>query len=125
MASNKGFELQIKNNANNYITLYPHTSKNQVIGWNVGEISNKYILKLKADSWKKLRQIKQVVDLQGVSSTDKIYCLVILSGTKEEMLSQRENYNLIKSVNSLANKLEFECSEIPTVDFWVQVWWTK
>ena len=125
MASNKGFELQIKNNANNYITLYPRTSKMQVVGWNVGEISDKYTLELKADSWNNTKRTKQVVDLQGVSSTDKVYCLVILSGTKEQMMTQRDNYGLIKSVNSLSNQLEFECTKTPTVDLQVQVWWTK
>ena len=125
MASNKGFELQIKNNANNYITLYPRTSKMQVVGWNVGEISDKYILELKADSWNNTKRTKQIVDLQGVSSTDKVYCLVILSGTKEQMMTQRDNYGLIKSVNSLSNQLEFECTKTPTVDLQVQVWWTK
>ena len=125
MASNKGFELQIKNNANNYITLYPRTSKMQVVGWNVGEISDKYTLELKADSWNNTKRTKQVVDLQGVSSTDKVYCLVILSGTKEQMTTQRDNYGLIKSVNSLSNQLEFECTKTPTVDLQVQVWWTK
>ena len=125
MVSNKGFELQIKNNANNYITLYPRTSKMQVVGWNVGEISDKYILELKADSWNNTKRTKQIVDLQGVSSTDKVYCLVILSGTKEQMTIQRDNYGLIKSVNSLSNQLEFECTKTPTVDLQVQVWWTK
>ena len=125
MASNKGFELQIKNNANNYITLYPRTSKMQVVGWNVGEISDKYTLELKADSWNNTKRTKQVVDLQGVSSTDKVYCLVILSGTKEQMMTQRDNYGLIKSINSLSNQLEFECTKTPTVDLQVQVWWTK
>ena len=120
MVSNKGFTMQIKNNANNYISLYPKTVKGQVIGWNVGEIKTANIV-LKSNAWANKRQ---TIDLEGISSNDIIQCLIILEGDEIQMKKQKEQYSFISSVNSLTNKIEFNCTKVPNVDIKLQLNWT-
>ena len=124
MQKNQGFTMQIKNNSGNYISLYPKTTKHQVMGWNIGKISGPYIVELKANKW---INNEQIVNLDGISPDKKIYCLKILSGTKDQMKQQSENYNLLlfNGVISLNNQIKFKSSDIIDSDIKVQVWWTE
>lgn len=125
MPNNKGFTMELKKNGNGYISLFPKTVQSQVIGWNIGEIFGPYTLVLKADAW---INNKQIVNFDGISNQDFVYCLKVLSGTKEEMIAQDINYSKLsedEGVESLNGGLQFKCKTKPTADIQMQIWWTR
>ena len=122
MHKNKGFTMQLKNDKGNYISLYPKTTKSQVNDWNIGQIINFKNIVIKSKDWVRNTQI---INFDGISTTDRLYCLKVLTGTKEEMIEQQNNFDFITSIESLNNKVKFTCSSIPNVDIKVQIWETK
>lgn len=122
MATNQGFTLEIKNNEDNYINLYPKTTQEQVIAWNIGSIYGPYTLLLNKSNWVNK---KQLIEFQGITPNDVITCVKMLNGTEQEMKIQDQNYSLLTSIESESNQVIFECKETPTVDIPVQIWWTK
>ena len=124
MQTNKGFTMQLKTNSGEYIALYPKTSKSQVVDWNIGNIRGPYIIELKASDWV---NNKQIVDLDGLSANDRVYCVKVLEGTRLEMEKQNKAYSalLVNGVTSLNNQIKFQSSEEITVDLKIQVWWTE
>ena len=71
---------------------------------------------------------RQTVNLTGVSSSDIVDCTKILTGTAEQMKAQNQAFSLIEpstGVNSGKDSITFICTSTPTVDFQVQINWTK
>lgn len=123
--NNLGFEMTIKANDGTPVPLYPQTIKDQVIGWNIGQVFGPYQFTLTSSGWS---NNQQTVNLNGVSSEDKVTCVKILSGTQTEMKQQDQSYNLLNpltGVESLQNQIRFTCTSTPTSDFTVQISWTR
>lgn len=125
MPSNLGFTMTIKANDGTLVPLYPNTTQSQVLGWDIGEVYGPYILTLYASNWVNNRQ---TVSLTGVSSSDIVDCTKILMGTAEQMKAQNQAFSLIEpstGVSSGQDSITFICTSTPTVDFQVQINWTK
>lgn len=122
MSSNKGFTLEVKNNAGGYVQLYPWTTQGQVIAWNIGEVYGPYSLVIKATDW---IDKKQIISFDGVSQNSVLSCVKVLSGTEAQMKTQDQNYTLLTSIQSAQNQIQFTCKEVPATDIQVQIWWTK
>lgn len=125
MPTNSGTIISIKNNNNEYVSLYPNTTSSQIEGFDIGSVSNVYTITLAQSNW---TNNQQIVSLDGVSVNDYVYCTLVLSGTTEQMSQQLTNYNLLDSrigVESLTNQLKFTCTTEPTIDLQVQVFWTN
>lgn len=123
MPTNEGFSFEYKG-PNGHFPMHPQTTKEQVIDWELGGAYGPYQVSLPANGWVGLQQ---TVALNGVTSTDVVECVNILSGTLENMQAQAEAYRLIDpnvGVNSGENLLTFTCtSQVPTVDLTIQVSW--
>lgn len=125
MPSNLGFTTTIKANDGTLVPLYPKTTKDQVLGWNIGESYGPYQFTLDAAEWS---NNQQTVSLDGVMSTDILKCTKVLSGSQEEMISQDQAYSLLNpltGIESLQNQIRFTCISTPTVNFTVSVSWTR
>lgn len=123
--NNLGFEMTIKANDGTLVPLYPQTIKDQVLGWNIGQVFGPYQFTLTSSGWS---NNQQTVNLNGVSSEDKVTCVKVLSGTQVEMEQQDQSYNLLNpliGVESLQNQIRFTCTSTPTSDFTVQISWTR
>lgn len=123
--NNLGFEMTIKANDGTLVPLYPQTVKDQVLGWNIGQVFGPYQFTLTSSGWS---NNQQTVNLNGVSSEDKVICVKVLSGTQVEMEQQDQSYNLLNpliGVESLQNQIRFTCTSTPTSDFTVQISWTR
>lgn len=123
--NNLGFEMTIKANDGTLVPLYPQTIKDQVLGWNIGQVFGPYQFTLTSSGWS---NNQQTVNLNGVSSEDKVTCVKVLSGTQAEMEQQDQSYNLLNpliGVESLQNQIRFTCTSTPTSDFTVQISWTR
>lgn len=123
--NNLGFEMTIKANDGTLVPLYPQTIKDQVLGWNIGQVFGPYQFTLTSNGWS---NNQQTVNLNGVSSEDKVICVKVLSGTQAEMKQQDQSYNLLNpmtGVESLQNQIRFTCTSTPTSDFTVQISWTR
>lgn len=124
MPDYKGFVLSIKAEDNGYTPLYPETTKDQVIGWNIGEVYGPYSLTLSASNWVNKQQI---VNLNGVTSNTIVFCTNVLSGDQSNMINQENAYALLDpkyGIESLNNQLKFTCTNaVPEIDINVQVWW--
>lgn len=123
--SNLGFVMTIKATDGTLVPLYPKTIKDQVIGWNAGEVFGPYQFTLSASGWS---NNQQTVTLDGVTSNDVVVCTKILSGTQDEMIAQDESYGLLDiltGVESLQNAIRFTCTSTPTVNFTVSISWTR
>lgn len=123
--NNLGFEMTIKANDGTLVPLYPQTIKDQVLGWNIGQVFGPYQFTLTSSGWS---NNQQTVNLNGVSSEDKVTCVKVLSGTQAEMKQQDQSYNLLNpmtGVESLQNQIRFTCTSTPTSDFTVQISWTR
>lgn len=125
MPSNLGFTLSY-NSQNGYIPLYPNTPQSQVIDWDLGEAYGPYQLSLPASGW---QNNQQTVILNGVTSSDILYCVKVLTGTQQQMEAQDKAYSLLDpyvGIESLENAVKFTCtSSSPTVDLVVQVNWFR
>lgn len=117
----QGFEMNYKN-PSGYVKLYPNTTTEQVMGYNLGEVFGPYELTLESTGWS---GNSQIVSLAGVMDTDYVSCVKILSGTAQNMKNQDDAYALLSNVQSLNNSIKFTCTEIPTVDLTVQVSWVR
>lgn len=125
MADNLGFTMTIKANNGTLIPLYPQTTREQIMGWNAGEVFGPYQFTLLANNW---HNNQQTVNLNGVTSSDIVVCVKVLSGTKAQMIEQDEAYSLLDSltgVQSLQNQIKFTCTSTPQVNFTVSISWTK
>ena len=123
--SNLGFVMTIKANDGTLIPLYPQTIKDQVVGWNGGEVFGPYQFTLTSSNWSNNQQI---VNLDGVTENDIIICTKALTGTKTAMEAQDQAYNLLDplvGIESLQNQIRFTCTSTPTVNFTVSVSWTR
>lgn len=125
MPNNEGFTLSYKGQ-NGYIPLYPKTTEDQVIDWNLGSSYGPIQITLLSGNW---QNNQQTISINGVTSNDIIYCIKVLNGTQEEMLEQDAAYSLLDPVvgiESLENSIKFTCTDTsPTVDLTVQVSWQK
>ena len=125
MPSNLGFTMIIKANDGTLVPLHPKTTKDQVLGWDIGESYGPYQFTLDAAEWS---NNQQTVSLDGVMPTDILKCTKVLSGSQEEMISQDQAYSLlnpITGIESLQNQIRFTCISTPTVNFTVSVSWTR
>ena len=125
MPSNEAFVFSFKGQ-NGYIPIYPNTSKAKVKDWTMGEVYGPFQVSLPATGWD---DNSQTVALNGVTDTDVVYCVNILSGTQEEMQEQVRDYLYLDpqiGVQSQANSLVFTCTnKVPTVDLVIQVEWVR
>ena len=127
----QGFKLMVKNNENNYISLFPKTIKNQVIDYSMGSVYGPYNFTLETTGWtldSTSGMYKQTVTLADVLETDIVYCIKVLTGDAATMIAQDEAYSLLHpylGVESLNGSITFAATAQPTVDFQVQVSWTR
>lgn len=124
MPTNEGFVMTIKATDGTLVPLYPNTTIEQVIDWDVGEVYGPYVLNLPVSGWV---ENQQTVALDGISSENIPVCVKVLSGSTEEMIAQDQAYGLLDpliGIESLQNEVRFTCTSTPTVDFQVQVSWT-
>ena len=122
MPSNLGYELSYLGTGG-IIPLHPRTISEQIDGYNrFGQIFGPYQLTLSQTGWE---NNTQTVTLSEVLSTDVLTCDKILSGAKEVMKIQDENYGLLESVESLDGQVQFICIDKPSDDLTVQVSWTR
>lgn len=123
MPSNQGFTLSYKGQ-NGYIPLYPNTTTDQVIDWDLGNYYGPIQITLLASNWS---NNQQVVGVNGITPNDILNCTKVLSGTQVEMQAQDEEYSLLDpyvGIESLENAIRFTCtSSSPTVDLTVQIDW--
>lgn len=125
MASNVGFVMTTKSSNDSLIPLYPKTTKNQILGWNCGEIFGPFSFTLKASDWVNKQQ---AFPLTGVMRTDMVQCIKVLSGSSEEMIQQEQAYNLLNpltGVETLQNQIRFSCVAVPENDFTVEITWRR
>ena len=126
MANNHlGFVMTIKANDGTLVPLYPQTIKEQVVGWDAGEVFGPFQFTLLANAW---NENQQTLSLNGVTSEDIVVCEKVLTGTQPEMIAQNQAYNLLHpliGVESLNNSIKFTCVSTPSVDFQVQISWTR
>lgn len=125
MPSNLGFMMTIKANDGTLVPLHPKTTKDQVLGWDIGESYGPYQFTLDVAEWS---NNQQTVSLNGVMPTDILKCTKVLSGSQEEMIAQDQAYSLLNSltgIESLQNQIRFTCTSTPTVNFTVSVSWTR
>ena len=125
VTGNESFTLKFKNNNNQYVTLNPRTIKDQVIDFQLGKAFGPYILTLTQAGW---QNNQQALDLAEIIDTDIPIVIKVLEGTSEEMNNQNAAYNLLTpntGVESLNGQIKFTCTSVPTVDFKVQVEWTR
>lgn len=112
------------NGQNGYIPLYPNTTIDQIIDWNLGNFYGPIQVTLLASNW---QNNQQTVTINGVTSNDVITCFKVLSGTQAEMIAQDQAYSLLDpyvGIQSLQNAVKFTCtSSSPTVDLTVQLAW--
>lgn len=123
--NNLGFVMTIKATDGTLVPLYPKTTKDQVVGWNAGEVFGPYQFTLSASGWS---NNQQTVTLDGVTADDIVTCNKVLSGTQAEMIAQDEAYallNILTGVESLQNQIRFTCDSTPAVDFTVSINWTR
>ena len=123
--SNLGFVMTIKATDGTLVPLYPQTIKDQVVGWNAGEVFGPYQFTLLASGW---GNNQQTVNLDGVTADDIVVCTKVLSGTQAEMIAQNEAYELLDTltgVESLQNQIRFTCTSTPTTNFMVSISWTR
>ena len=122
---NKSTIMTTKSTNGNLIPLYPTTTKEQVLGWDIGEAYGPYIFYLNQWTGKQC-----TLPLTGLTSNDIVKCVKILYGTKEEMILQDQAYSLLDpiiGVESLNNEIRFTCTnETPqNIVLKVQVSWTR
>lgn len=125
MPSNLGFTMTIKANDGTLVPLHPKTTKDQVLGWDIGESYGPYQFTLDVAEWS---NNQQTVSLNGVMPTDILKCTKVLSGSQEEMISQDQAYSLLNpltGIESLQNQIRFTCISTPTVNFTVSVSLTR
>ena len=123
--SNLGFVMTIKATDGTLVPLYPQTIKNQIVGWNAGEVFGPYQFTLSSSGW---NNNQQIVNLNGITENDIVVCTKVLSGTQPEMIAQDQAYSLLDTVigvESLQNQIRFTCTSTPTVDFTVSISWTR
>ena len=117
----QAFEMNYKNNQG-YVKIYPNTTTEQVMGYNLGEVYGPYQLTLSSNGWSGNIQTET---LPEVRNTDYLICNQILTGTNENMIAQDEAYSLITSINSLNGSVQFTCSETPSVNLTIQISWIR
>lgn len=123
--NNLGFVMTIKATDGTLVPLYPQTTKDQIVGWNAGEVFGPYQFTLSTSDWD---NNQQTVTLDGVTADDIVVCTKVLSGTQAEMIAQDEAYKLLDiltGVESLQNAIRFTCTLTPIVDFTVSISWTR
>lgn len=117
----QAFEMNYKNNQG-YVKIYPNTTTEQVMGYNLGEVYGPYQITLSVSGWSNNVQTE---NLSEVRNTDYLICNQILTGTNENMVAQDEAYSMLTGVKSSNGSVQFTCSEVPGVDLTVQVSWVR
>lgn len=123
----QAFEMNYKNNQG-YVKIYPNTTTEQVMGYNLGEVYGPYQVTLSANGWIESETTAyQDVSLSDVRDTDYVVCINILSGTEENMIAQDKAYCFIGRVLSSNGSLRFiaKGEQNPDVDLTVQVSWIR
>ena len=121
---NQGFVMTIKATDGTLVPLYPQTIKDQVVGWNAGEIFGPYQITLSSNNWSNNHQ---TVNLDGINPEIIPECVKVLSGTEDQIKEQDYAYSLLdplRGIESLQNKIRFTCVHVPSIDFNVQVYWS-
>lgn len=121
---NQGFVMTIKATDGTLVPLYPQTIKDQVVGWNAGEIFGPYQITLSSNNW---INKQQTINLDGINSEIIPECVKVLSGTEDQMKKQDYAYSLLDplyGIESLQNEIRFTCVQVPNIDFNVQVYWS-
>lgn len=121
---NQGFVMTIKATDGTLVPLYPQTIKDQVVGWNAGEIFGPYQITLSSNNW---INKQQTISLDGINSEIIPECVKVLSGTEDQMKKQDYAYSLLDplyGIESLQNEIRFTCVHVPNIDFDVQVHWS-
>lgn len=123
MPTNQGFTLSYKGQ-NGYIPLYPNTTTDQVIDWNLGNCYGPIQITLLSGNWS---NNQQTIAVNGITPDDILNCIKVLSGTESEMEEQDRAYSLLDpyiGIESLENAIRFTCTESsPKIDLTVQIDW--
>lgn len=127
MSIAKGVEIGYKN-GNGYVPLYPYTTSEQVINWIAGEAFGPYVLTIPVSAWD--AQTRQAtLPLSDIISSDIPICNKVLTGTKEQKITQDKAYSLLDSkigIESLEGQVRFTCTKaVPTVGLTVQINWER
>ena len=126
MPTNQGFTFTFNSTSGTQVPLYPETTKEQVEGWNVGEVYGPYQLTLSARNW--ANKI-QTIALSGIKETDVPICVKRLVGSSDEMKAQDQAYSLLDTqygITSSNGAVKFTCTDaVPDIDIKVQVSWTR
>lgn len=117
--------MTTKSKNGNLIPLYPTTIKEQVLGWDVGEVYGPYIVYI--GEWEGKQY---TVPLNGLTSNDIVKCVNILYGDEDSMRLEDQAYSLLDpiiGVESLNNEIRFTCTnETPqNIALRVQISWTR
>ena len=106
------------------IPLYPKTTSEQVEGLSYAKAQGPIQITLNALQW---QNQQQTVTVQGVSETDLVTCINILSSDVDVANLQSQDYNLLDpeiGVNTIQNGIVFTCSSaVPTTDLTLQIDW--
>lgn len=122
--------LQIQKNDGTLAQLCPRTTTDQILNPPFGKSFGPFILTLKADGWTHdgiSGMYICALPLADIIDTDIPYvcCAYNIDG---DMKATREAYNLLNpkwGVQSFNGYIQFACNKDPTIDFDVQVTWTR
>ena len=107
---------------NGYIPLYPVTTSGQVEGLQLGQVFGPLQITLLASAWE---NNQQSVSVLGISETDILTCVNVLSNDITTAMQQDQAYSLLDpyiGINSIENGIVFTCTNnAPTVDITVQI----
>lgn len=123
MAKSESTTFNIKG-SNGYVKLYPLTTKKQIPNLKKGQTFGPYVLELIKTNWNTATK-QQIINLNGVLSTDIIYCTKILDGALSSIKTKDKAYSSLSTIESLTNQVRFTCKEIPTETIKVQVEWQR
>lgn len=112
-------------NGTQYVSLYPYTTKEQSMGYNLGEIYGPIQITLPSANWNASKT--QTVNVSGIEETSQVFCVKILNTSNSIDIQKQENeaYNQLVSVQSISNGLIFTCNNVPQVDINLQIFWKK
>lgn len=126
--------VEIKVKANDYVSIYPKTSTEQIEGKKVTETYGPFPYILRQDGWTKdlpskgyYKQIISDDNTKELKDADRPLCNKVLEGTVDQMILQQKAYDMLDSVigiNAVGGKLEFVATEKPPIDIKIQVYWT-
>lgn len=122
--------LKIQKNNGSLAQLCPRTTPDQILNPPFGKSFGPFVLTLKANSWTYNSTSAMYVctlPLADIVNTDIPYVCCAYN-INSDMKATREAYNLLNpkwGVQSLNGQIQFACNKKPTIDFDVQVTWTR